>query len=215
VALAAIDDHLIRGDAPIVLAIDELAWAYRIVAETYRGWSRDRLTEAIQPTGLLPVPAIAFVLTLLINGSIGEARGLPIETERIPEREVNALIDPVVNAFVRELRPKRGRSEPFRLRGGWILTEATRKLYDSVRNANRRVWIEEAAAPQIAVRLGRELRRHKDVTQQQLDAGIDSLLKAYRGVRPRLSSYGLGFEEPRRTAQVTRDFVQAYLRSDD
>ena len=79
-------------------------------------------------------------------------------------------------------------SEKFRLRGGWTLTEATRRLFPMVRSERQRVWIDEATMDSLATRLGYELARHREIETPQLEIALDTVRSEYDLIRPRLIS---------------------------
>jgi hypothetical protein len=214
VAIECLDRKLTPADGQIVIALEDIAWANRVVADTYRSWGRKRLLDAIRPRRAVPIPTIAFALALLINGSVGPDRALPIATEHVKEEELSRLLGTVVDAFVRQLRPKRRQSEDFRLRGGWIITESTRNLFSLVKNERRRIWITEAGAVELPIRLGRELARQRGIDRVTARAAVDRLIDTYHQVRPQLVSFGLAHERPRRTTQIRDEFLASLSRDE-
>lgn len=214
VAMECLERKLAPTNGQIVIALEDIAWANRVVADTYRDWGRKRLLDAIRPRRAIPIPTIAFALALLINGSVGPHLALPIATEHVREEDLSRILGSVVDAFVRRLRPSRRRSEDFRLRGGWIITESTRNLFGLVKNEKRRIWITEQGATQLPSRLGRELARHRGIDRSAAGAALDLLIDKYHQSRPQLVSFGMAHERPRRTAQIRDEFLTS-LSSDE
>lgn len=214
IAIECLERKLAPADGHIVIALEDIAWANRVVADTYRDWGRKRLLDVIRPRRAVPIPTIAFALALLINGSVGPDRALPIATEHVKEEELSRLFGTVVDAFVRQLRPKRRRSEDFRLRGGWIITESTRNLFGLVKNERRRIWITEAGAVELPLRLGRELARHHGIGRVAAQDAVDRLIDSYHQARPQLVSFGLAYERPRRTTEIRNEFLAGLPRDE-
>jgi hypothetical protein len=197
--------RLQAGSHPVVIDLAEIAWANRVVADLYRSWVRGRLRDAAPSQGSLQLPVVAFALTLLVNGSVGPDRALPIPRSDVQEEQLSRVIGPIVDAFVDALRQQK-RREAFRLRGGWIVTEATRHLFGAIVRDSDRLWIREEADSELPRVLARALAARK-YNRPSCAAALDALIGAYRASRAELVSFGLSHERPNRTKRI-RD---AYL----
>lgn len=188
---------------PVTFDVHEVAWAYRIVADLYRIWGRDRILEALGiKENQLRLPVIAFNLFLLVNGSIGEDKSLPIPPEEELERELSGVIGPVIDAFVGSLRVQRRATESFRLRGGWILSETSRHLFNFVSFTTKAIWIHRNRTKPLLDRLARELARDKTRGRVDVEQAFEELAKAYSRARPALASRGIAHERSAETRAI-------------
>ncbi len=214
VTLHLLDEH--RSQELIAFQTDEVAWAYRIVADLYRSWGRDRLLEALGiRESALRIPVIAFNLMLLVNGSIGEASELPIPADKRQEQELSSVLGPVIDAFVDSLRPQRTRSESFRLRGGWVVTETSRHLFDYVTYTTKAIWIGRSRTKQLIDRLARELARDKACEASDVAQAFDALVRAYATARPALASRGLAHERSGETRSLRKLLLASFDKAQE
>lgn len=205
--LFLLDEH--RDQEPLLISTEEVAWAFGVTADLYRNWSRARLLDALgHNEGALRLPVIAFNVTILVNGSIGEESALAIPTDETAERELSAVLSPVIDAFVDALHPTRKRRESFRLRGGWTLTETSRHLTAFVCSTGKGVWVRRNCSKQLMTRLARELARDRSRTKAAIDEAFRALVGAYAKARPPLASLGLAHERSTATRE-TRELLLA------
>ncbi len=198
---------LLASGGPVLMDITDIAWANRVVADLYRSWTRERLRGVASTQVSLQLPVVAFVLTLLVNGSVGRDFALPIPRSEAQDEQLSHVLGPIVDAFVDRLRPQK-RREPFRLRGGWIVTESTRRLFGVIARESDSLWIREGADAQLPHDLARTLSSRK-YNPSDCVAALDALIVAYQGSRVDLASFGLSHERPSRTKRVRDTFVDA------
>jgi hypothetical protein len=203
-----------RDQDPVAVLTDEVAWAYRIVADLYRTWGRERLLEALGiRESALRLPVVAFALTLLINGSIGKERALSIPLNEELEQELSGVLGPVIDAFVELLRPNRIRSESFRLRGGWTLSETTRHLFEFVAFTTSAIWIRRNRTKPLVERLARELARDKKRGSDDVAKAFEALARSYAHARPALASRGTVNERSAETQALKEQLLSNFKKA--
>ena len=195
------------NDGDVVIDLTEIAWANRVVADLYRSWTRERLRDVASPDAPLQVPVVGFALTMLVNGSVGREHALPIPRSDLQEEQLSRVIGPIVDAFVDAIR-RQNRREPFRLRGGWIVTETTRHLFGAIDRDGDLLWVREDADERLPRELAAALAKRK-YNRQICESALDALLGAYRAARPELASFGLSHERPSRTNRIRKAFLEA------
>jgi hypothetical protein len=201
VVLHLLDAQLKAGET--AFDAQTTAWAYRRVADLYRQWGRDRIIEALGlKEAALRRPVVGFNLLLLVNGSIGRERALPIPADAKHEDELSALLGPVIYAFVEALRPERRRSEAFRLRGGWVVTETRRHLFGLVNFDSTAIWVAENRSDDLVARLAHELARDRRGDDVPVADAFDALERAYARARPALASRGIAHERGPETRRI-------------
>jgi hypothetical protein len=195
----------------VLFNLEEIAWAYRAVADLYRAWGRFRLIEALGiKESALRLSVVGFNLALLVNGSIGEERAFPVPAEESEEQELSGIIGPIIDAFVEVLRPRRKRRESFRLRGGWVLTETSRHLSAFVSFTSGAIWIRQNRQRPLVDRLGNELARDKGRALSDIAHAFDALLLAYGRARPALSARAVGHERSAQTRIIKERLLVAF-----
>lgn len=209
ITLSLLEDH--AQDERVVIQIHEIAWACAVATDLYRSWGRKRLLQALGiQTGALRLPVIAFNLFLAVNRSIGEARAFPVPSSAEAESELSHLVGPVLDAFVDTLKPSRTRTEAFRLRGGWIVTETSRHLNDFVKFTGDAVWILNDRLSPLLRRLARELARDRRRSAAVLEEGFQAMVRAYSIARPRLAARGLAHERTAETSSTKQELLRAF-----
>lgn len=198
-------------DLPL-FANGEVAWAYSTVAQLYQSWSRERVLEALGiKIGALRLPVIAFNLVLLVNGSVGEENALSIPPDEAAERQLSRILGPIIDSFVESLNIKRLKTESFRLRGGWVLSETRRHLFDYVSFTAHAIWILRSAKKPLVQRLGRELaERNKDRSRHDVEQAFEVLVQAYARARPALASRELVHERSGETRAIRDQLLAQY-----
>jgi hypothetical protein len=214
VALALLESHLTTEH--VIVQTEEIAWAYAQVADLYRSWGRHRLLDALgRRERPLRLPVIGFNLFLLVNRSIGEDNAFPLPPAGELEQELSRTVGPIVAAFADALTSARGQSEPFRLRGGWIVTETNRHLSEFVTFSPNALWVIARQIAFLVARLARELVRAKGRTDQQIATALDALLQAYERARPKLASRGIAHERPSDTQRLKAQLLKAFDDASD
>jgi hypothetical protein len=210
--LSLLEDHLTNGR--FTFDTDEVAWAYRVVADLYRDWSRGRLLEALGlKGGALRLPVIGFNLFLMVNGSVGSDSALRIPDSEVRETDLSAIIGTVIDEFDLALRSTRRRSESFRLKGGWIITETSRQLFDYVAFESGAIWIRNSQSGALVARLATELARNRRTTTDNLSAAYDSMVAAYGRARPALAARGVAHERAEETKATRLNLLAEFEQS--
>ena len=197
----------------------QLAPYDRRLAHLYQRWGRHRLLSVIDllagATKPLQIPAAAVVITLLVNGSLSEARAMLRASEGAERSLVDRAFFAPVEAFTKTIAPPSRRNEMAkRLISGWILYEARRRLGNGLVVVNSReggdgkVWIEAGAVDEVIDSVARDLARgHRpQVTEGRFSDAFDALVLALRDQQPILAGFGLAHERPRTTLRLKRQF---------
>lgn len=202
----------------------------RILAKLYREWSQHRIRSVVEllagEAKPLQLPAAGVVLALLVNRSTSAGRAL----KRFPAGSARDVIDQAffkaIEAFWTALTPKQRPTRNPRLISGWMLYEARRRLGDEVLvvedsrpDTAGSVWIAEDHEVDVLKVVARDLSRgHRSrIGTDELAAGFDELVTAFRSELPRLAGYGLAHERPTHTKKVRKillDRFEEYSTSD-
>lgn len=206
IVLQLLQDHSKQKE--VIFTIEEVAWAYEVAADLYRNWGRDRILEALGLTeSRLRLPVIAFCITLLVNGTFGQEKALVIPDDERREQQLSDIIGPIIDSFVTPLETTRRRSESFRLRGGWILSETRRHLFRYISYTDDSIWVRQSRATALIDRLSRDLARNPKRVRREVERAIDGLVEEYNRARPALASRGLAHERSSNTRTVRQELL--------
>ncbi|MHB8233804.1 MAG: hypothetical protein ACYDHT_04050 [Solirubrobacteraceae bacterium] len=182
----------------------------------YRDWGRHRLRSVIDLLGggekPLQVPAVAGVLTLLVNRSDSQERAI----KRFPPGVARDVIDGVfrscANAFSQQLAPSiRRASDKERLISGWTLGEITRRMPDALHNSDDQgIYVVASRREELVRFLVAELARRNDVDLQSLEEAFDALVREFKAHAQALAGYALLFERPAETVRLRGLLVSAW-----
>jgi hypothetical protein len=206
----------------VVVPATAVLVAERRALATYREWTRHRLTQVIalqagQGTEVMQATSVGIVLTLLVNRSTTPERGII----RLPNEHVDQRVDEALyaaaNAFADTITSVRQRSRrEQRLRGGFPLTEARRRLANRlIITAARRgeaslVYIPQNQQDEVVRFLARDLARRENLDAATVATGFDRLVSAFRGWSAQLASHGMIFEQPADTTRLRDQLVAAF-----
>jgi hypothetical protein len=191
----------------------------RHLGTMYRDWSRHRLESVVAllegTTKPLQIPAAGVVITLLVNGNVGEERPLVRFAAESARDVVDRAIFAVVNAFADVLAPSRRGKRDARLSSGWMLYEARRRLGDALvledfhGTTDGGVWIRADRVDHVIDVVTRDLARgHRArATPSQFTAAFDALVDALRAQLPSLAGFGLNHERPVTTRRLRERLV--------
>lgn len=185
----------------VVVDAYDIHAAEHLLSGVYRDWVTYRLDRVLSlsrgdATPMLPA-AIATVLLLLFNGTIGRNHALvQPRSEEDRQRLDEALISPI-SAFARAIEAsRRADARHWSLYNGYALSEARRRLGDALvlerataDPDSKQIYIAENAEDAVVDTLGRELRS-RGVGRPQLEHALDAMLTAFEAQRPRLVAYG-------------------------
>ncbi len=190
----------------------------------YRDWARYRLSQVIalqagHGTEVLQATSVGLVLALLVNRSTTPGRAI----NRLPNEQIDRRVDEALYAgaiaFADAITPGRQRSpREQRLRGGFPLTEARRRLADRLvitkakRGQTSKVYIPEDRQDEVVEFIVRDLARRRDRPEAAiLASAFDKLVKAFRTWSAQLASHGMIFEQPADTARLRDQLLKAFM----
>jgi hypothetical protein len=203
-----------------LLSRDAVLHAYATVGQLYGEWQRDWITRQLTGAGLRP-GTYGFVVTLLINGSVGQERALRLPADQALESELATKVMDVANTFAVGIggSPTKGR-EMGRLRSNWVVTEASRQLYGKImrpetdRSCDAYIWIDASKEFELVDELGARLAERKGLDSLELEEALEATRRAYRLARPALVSWGLCHERTSHTDTVVNRLVDSFIRSE-
>jgi hypothetical protein len=204
----------------LVVTDSQLVPYDRLLGGLYRRWSRHRLDSVVAllagTTKPLQIPAAGVVISLLVDGCVGEERALVRFASESARSVVDRAFFAAVNAFSDVLAPSRRGKRDSRLISGWMLYEARRRLGDVLvvedfhGTTDGRVWIREDGIDQVVDVVARDLARgHRArATPERFATAYDALVDALRAELPSLAGFGLVHERPAATRRLRERFVE-------
>lgn len=210
VVLQEADHRHSTSRLPTPLVRDALAYA----ATTYRRWGTHRLQQVLslrQGNGKEPMQAVAvgFILALLINRSTHPARGIPSEDSKENKQSgsADAAVFAAIEAFAQVISGRNNRSSAQnRLKGGYAMTEARRRLSDYLRFANqpegRVIHLQPGSEDTVLRFLAAELARRPTLDSPQLLEAFDRLVHTYRTEAGSIALQLTTYERPADTADL-------------
>jgi hypothetical protein len=214
------------GRAHVVIPLAAASDAERKALEVYRRWTLSRLRQVIDLRSgagkeVMQAVAVGLVLALLINRSDSLERAVvQWDNTTADGRDVDQAMYIGAEKFAEVLTSKRGRSSAEqRLKGGYALTEARRRL------AHRLVVVEDAAAEgariyipakyrdEVISFLARDLARRATLEAETLDAAFDRLVMEFRAAARALAYRSMVFERPADTDDLRRQLLMAFTTS--
>lgn len=214
-------DELEATDGPVVIPVSAVSGANAAAAEWYAGWAQHRLRDVItllrgEGPPLLP-PVVAFLVLLLVNRSTNEARGISLATK---DRELVATIDAAMeealSGFADSIKqPSDRRRDPrhFSLYGGYLLSEASRRLGAALVRANDKVHVAEGRESDVIELVARDLARRDELDEERLGAAFDVLVEKIRGPVGRLALHDSAHERAADTRRLRSTLIEAFARS--
>lgn len=193
--------------------------------KAYRAWSVRRLSDVIalragQGREVLQATSIGLVLALLVNRVDSSDRAVmrPGEGAGHP---VDGALHSAALAFADTITTGRKRSrdeigmtrslDEQRLLGGYMLSEARRRLADKMSGYPDAVYIRPDAVGEVIRFLAGELaRREKHLTADQLSDAFAQLVEVFRGNARDLAAYNAIFESPAGTRALREELLAAF-----
>jgi len=204
-----------NDDRPLMVFPDSHLIEYdRRLGNLYREWSRHRLESVVAllagTTKPLQIPAAGVVISLLVDGCIGEDRALIRFAAESAKTVVDRAFFGAVNAFADVLAPSRRGKRDSRLISGWMLYEARRRLGEALvvedfhGTTDGRVYVREDGVDHVVDVVARDLARgHRArATPARFSTAFDALVDALRAELPNLAGFGVVHERPAATRRL-------------
>ena len=208
------------------VAVDELdiAAAEHALADTYRQWTRYRLSRVLslregQDRPMLPA-AIGTILFLLINGNLGPETALPqpksAEKQARLDAAVTAPIERFAQAIDRGRKGSRADSRHLQLYNGYGLSEARRRLGNDIvlerdpqdSEGGKRLYIPAEAEARVVAAVAKELSARK-VSKPELGNAFEQMTKAYEEQRPQIAAFGIANAKPSRNQRLRDELLES------
>jgi hypothetical protein len=190
---------------------DDLLQAAVDLTEFYAGAYRKRLTHVLSGEDARP-NTLAFVVLLLINGSVGENRKFEIPSDPDQETRLATAVFQVQDAFVAGIGgapladPQRER-----LRSNWVLTQAEPQFPFLVAHEGDAYWLREEEQGVMPEELGRVLAsRRSPPPVASLEETLERTLGVYTASRPVFSGLSLSHYRPNRVKAEFRRVISAF-----
>jgi hypothetical protein len=202
----------------VVLESTLVSWAIEQAYEFYRSNSLTRLDRVLalragtdEP---LRYPSVGFVLLLLINRSVDPARAIRRPGSENDRRALDEALQRPVKAFADSLHGSgRRRSEHFSLYGGYVVTEARRRLSEHLSRDPAAIYVLPGHEEAVVEFLARDLRRRSTLTPLSLENAFSSLVDSYRHSQAALAALGLAFERPSVTGEIRHRLLAAFVQA--
>ncbi len=188
--------------------------------QTYRSWTMRKLTEAIalqagQGREALQATSVGLILALLINRADSPERAVmrPDEGAGHPVDEALhsaalAFADGITTGRTAAGKPRS--PDERRLHGGYMLTEARRRLAGKMSGYPEAVYIQPGTAGEVIRFLAGELARRKNLTDSQLSDAFTRLVDAFRANARSLAMHNAIFESPAATRELREELLAAF-----
>ena len=182
-----------------------------VLTKFYGDAYRSRLENVLSGEDARP-NTLAFVVFLLINGSIGEKERFDVPQDPDLETRLAEAVFRVQDVFVTGIGGKPLiDSQRNRLRSNWVLTEAAPQFPFLVIHADDAYWLREDAQDEIPEEIGRVLAARRSApTDRALKELLEQTLEAYTDNRPVLSALNLSHYRPSRLKAEFRRILSAY-----
>jgi hypothetical protein len=190
----------------------------RTALEFYARGPRDAIAAVTAIPSQRP-STLAFLLFLLINGSVGVDRALVLPAEGPADRQiVEALVDGISAFNAALLADKPEAPAPEALASWWPTTEATRHFWQFTqrerveqavpRPGGTAVSVRAHAASALVDELGLQLAGRKGISEHVVVQATRDLASAHRRQRASLLSLGMCFDDPVRTDDVVSSLTR-------
>jgi hypothetical protein len=184
--------------------------------DIYRSWSTRKLKEAValrtgQGREVMQATSVGIVLALLVNRVNCPERAVARPDDGAGEHPIDQALHAAAAAFADALTHGRGRSiTEQRLRGGYWLSEARRRLGDQITGYPSSVYIRAESAESVVTFVGRDLARRESLTAEILAEAFDRLVLAFRYKAAQLASYNVIFERPADTSRLREELLASF-----
>jgi hypothetical protein len=176
--------------------------------EVYRSWSLRRLDEAIalksgRGREVLQATSVGIVLALLVNRADSPERAVmrPGEGDGHP---IDEALHSAAVAFADSITTtgRARKSDSRRLYGGYMLSEARRRLADKITGYPEAVYVRPGAVDDVIRFLGSDLARREHLTAGQLSDALALLVKVFRDNALKLAAHSAIFERSSDTKEL-------------
>lgn len=191
--------------------------------QAYRTWSVRKLTEAIalqegKGREALQATSVGLILALLINRADSPERAV-MRPDDGAGHPVDEALHSAALAFAdsittgRSTTGKPRSSDERRLHGGYMLTEARRRLAGKVSGYPEAVYIRPGATGEVVRFLAGELARRKSLTDSQLSDAFARLVDVFRANARSLAAHNAIFESPAATRGLQQELLTAFTEA--
>jgi hypothetical protein len=184
----------------------------------YRSWSVRKLSEAIalragQGKEVLQATSVGLVLALLVNRADSPDRAV-MRPDDGGGHPVDEALHLAALAFADEITTARTRSSnERRLHGGYILSEARRRLADKMSGYPDAVYIRPGEVGEVIRFLAGDLARRDSLTVGQLSDAFARLVEAFRGNARSLAAHNAIFESPVGTRALQEELLAEFTKA--
>lgn len=181
----------------------------------YRTWSVRRLSDAIAlRTGrgreVLQATSVGIVLALLVNCADSPDRAV-IRPGEGPGHPVDEALHSAAVAFADGITTSRTRSsDERRLHGGYMLSEARRRLADKISGYPEAVYIRPDSVGDVIRFLGSDLARREPLTSTQLSDAFGRLVDVFRDNARKLAAHDAIYESPAATRSLREKLLESF-----
>lgn len=208
----------------IILTPSDVAMAEGTAMRIYRAWSMARLTQVValrrgQGSEVMQAISVGIVIALLVNRSDATDRAVAKWDHWTADgKQVDSAIFAGAEAFAAEVsssRSSRAAGEQ-RLKGGYALSEARRRLADRLvvtpdsKNEGELLYVPAQHRQEVISFLGRDLARRPRLTETVLSSAFDLLVSAYRGAAGQLAHRKMIFERFTDTRSLKEDLLREF-----
>lgn len=222
-ALLTVEGYLVLQTLPastpgtVVLSSADVSSAYARAHSVYAGWAQFRLRDVVgllrgEGPPLLP-PVVGLLVLLLVNRSTAPERGLRVSDDREQIAAVDEAVRASLTAFADRIGGKaEGSRDPrhFSLYGGYLLSEAARRLGSTLVRRDDRVYLEPGREHDIVAIVVRDLARRQSIDGETIGSAFDELVEAVRGPIGRLALQESAFEQLANTRALRSELLEAF-----
>jgi hypothetical protein len=207
----------------IVLSPTSVANCESLALGAYRRWARARLNQVValrsgKGAEVLQAVAVGIVIALLVNRSDSPDRAM---LKRSHDTQEGKQIDGAIYSSAEEFadvvssgRSGRSTSER-RLKGGYALTEARRRLahrliFTTTADGNHLVYIDHRHRRDVIQFLGSDLARRVSLSSDTLSIAFDRLVAEFRTTASNLAHRSVVFERSGDTRELKEALMVAF-----
>ncbi|MFG1862363.1 hypothetical protein [Microbispora bryophytorum] len=198
----------------------------REALSTYRQWAMHRLNQVIDlrsGNGKEPLQlvSVGLVLALLVNRSTTVRRAVIQRDHNTQDgKDVDSAIHAGAEAFASTIHvSRRGRSSgEQRLKGGWPLTEARRRLAHRLlvepgdKPGEKLIFVPEKAVDDVIAFLGVDLAR-RPISANTLEQAYDDLVAAFKASTHALAYRSMVFDRKAETSDLKQRLVESFSKA--
>lgn len=185
--------------------------------QVYRSWSVRKLGEAIAlqmgQGEVLQATSVGLVLALLVNRADSPDRAVmrPGEGSGHP---IDEALHSAAVAFADSITTGRTRSsDSRRLHGGYMLSEARRRLANKMSGYPDAVYIRPGATGDVIRFLGSDLARRENITADQLSDAVSRLIDVFRENALGLAGHNSVYERPADTRRLREELLASFAKA--